>query len=281
MEPRRPSLLIVTAGIFALVLIGFSVWFTTREPTAEELTEAAQSDLLKTIRPIQVDDHVYGNPNAPITFIVYTDFSCPYCKEYHTVITGIIDQYGKDGAVSLVYRNIPFVQLHPDAPMYAHAAECVASIGGNNAYWAYVQLFFKKYTDPNRPGPDDLVAYVEELGLSGSTFRDCMRSNRFMDRIETDYREATGVEAAASPFTVVIEPDMRRSFEGAREFVDIAGALISSIQTFEETGLLPLKKEPELPAVPATQNMIEENLATTSDNTLDPTGANDQDLTLP
>jgi hypothetical protein len=68
-----------------------------------------------------------------------------------------------------------------------------------------------------------------------------------MDRIEEDYKEATGVDAKASPFTVVIEPDMRRSFEGSREYVELAGALLSSIQTFEAEGLLPLKiEEPEM-----------------------------------
>jgi hypothetical protein len=64
-----------------------------------------------------------------------------------------------------------------------------------------------------------------------------------MDRIERDYKEATGIGANASPFTVVIEPDVRRSFEGSRSFVELAGALLSSIQTFEASGLLPLKEE--------------------------------------
>ena len=251
MEPRRPSPLIIIAVIFAVGLIGFSAWFTMRgDPSPEELLEATHSELLRNIRPLQESDHVYGNPNAPIVFVVYTDFSCPYCKEYHNIITGLIEQYGKDGAVALVYRNIPFVQIHPESPMYAHAGECVADLADNTAYWNFVTLFFTRYLEQDKPNADDLIQFATEVGLSADAFSSCMRSNKFMDRIEEDYKEATGVGASASPFTVVIEPDMRRSFEGSRAYVELAGALLSSIQTFEAKRILPLKDAtPEMPAV--------------------------------
>jgi len=93
-----------------------------------------------------------------------------------------------------------------------------------------------------------------------------------MDRIETDYREATAVGASASPFTVVIEPDMRRSFEGSREFVEIAGALLSSIQTFEQQGILPLQRE-ELPV----RAVVPQPVATTTASTTDDLSSEEQD----
>jgi protein-disulfide isomerase len=243
MYERKVSPLILAAAVIALLLVGISAWYTLREPTADELFEAMQSDSLREIRPLQAEDHVLGNPNAPIVFIVYSDFSCPFCKEYHAIVTGLIEQYGKEGAVALVYRNIPFVQLHPESPMYAHSAECVASLSGNTTYWKFVDLFFTRYLEQEKPKADDLVRFAGEVGVSTDAFTECMRSNRHMDRIERDYKEATGIGANASPFTVVIEPDVRRSFEGSRSFVELAGALLSSIQTFEASGLLPLKEE--------------------------------------
>jgi protein-disulfide isomerase len=255
MYERKASPLILAAVAVALLLVGFSAWYTLREPTVDELFEAMQSDALREIRPLQADDHILGNPNAPIVFVVYSDFSCPFCKEYHTIVTGLIEQYGKEGAVALVYRNIPFVQLHPESPMYAHAAECAASLGGNITYWNFVNLFFSQYFEQQKPKADDLVQFADEVGLSPELFTECMRSNKHMDRIEQDFKEATGIGASASPFTVVIEPDVRRSFEGSRSYVELAGALLSSIQTFEESGVLPIKREqtPAAEAVPTVE----------------------------
>lgn len=91
-------------------------------------------------------DHILGNPNAPIKIIEYSDFECPYCKIFHATMNKIVAE--SNGNVSWVYRHWP---LHQNSFEKAIAAECVASIKGNEAYWQYSELLFgllKTAADP-------------------------------------------------------------------------------------------------------------------------------------
>ncbi|MDD3662929.1 MAG: thioredoxin domain-containing protein [Candidatus Pacebacteria bacterium] len=82
-------------------------------------------------------DHVYGNPNAPITVIEYSDYECPYCKNFHETMKKVVDE--SNGQVNWIYRHFPIKQNSFEK---SAAAECVAEIKGNDAFWQYSDLLF-------------------------------------------------------------------------------------------------------------------------------------------
>lgn len=82
-------------------------------------------------------DHVFGNPNAKITIIEYSDFECPYCKIFHPTLKQVVTD--SQGDVKWIYRNWP---LHQHSVEKLVAAECVAKIKGNDTYWKYADLLF-------------------------------------------------------------------------------------------------------------------------------------------
>lgn len=82
-------------------------------------------------------DHIYGNPDASIKIIEYSDFECPYCKTFHGTLTTLVDE--SNGNISWVFRHWP---LHQNSVAKLIAAECVATIKGNDAFWKYADLMF-------------------------------------------------------------------------------------------------------------------------------------------
>src|SRR5207237_7967826 len=80
-------------------------------------------------------DHVYGNPNASITLIEYSDFECPYCKSVHLTAKRVVDE--SRGQVNWVYRHFPLEMHNPGAQKQAEASECAAELGGNEAFWKF------------------------------------------------------------------------------------------------------------------------------------------------
>src|SRR5690349_19755227 len=60
---------------------------------AEEERQA--NEKAKKVRRVSASrDHVYGNPNAPVSLIEYSDFECPFCKRFHATANEIVDAYG-------------------------------------------------------------------------------------------------------------------------------------------------------------------------------------------
>ena len=51
------------------------------------------------------DDHVLGNPEAPITLVEYGSYYSSACHVAHEVITNLRDQFGDQ--MRYVYRHMP------------------------------------------------------------------------------------------------------------------------------------------------------------------------------
>ncbi|MDE2031316.1 MAG: thioredoxin domain-containing protein [Patescibacteria group bacterium] len=89
------------------------------------------------VPPPTASDHIYGNPNAPVTIIEYADFECPYCKQFHPILKQIVDESNNN--VRWIYRHFP---IHQHSFEELVAAECVAKLKGNDAFWKYGDLLF-------------------------------------------------------------------------------------------------------------------------------------------
>jgi protein-disulfide isomerase len=93
---------------------------------------------LSKIRPADFSkDHYYGNQNAEVVIIEYSDLQCPYCSKAHVILKKIVDD--SNGQIVWIYRHLPLVSLHPNAFAAAHTSECVASIAGNDAFWKFIE----------------------------------------------------------------------------------------------------------------------------------------------
>jgi len=86
-------------------------------------------------------DHIIGNPDAPIMIIEYSDLECPFCKRFGKTMEEIVAE--SNGQVAWVYRHwIVHVAQGQYALPKAAAAECVAKLKGEDAFWKYINLLF-------------------------------------------------------------------------------------------------------------------------------------------
>jgi protein-disulfide isomerase len=73
-------------------------------------------------RAFSAQSKTLGDPNAPITIEVFSDFQCPACKVlYETTLQALKQDFVPKGKVYLVHRDFPL-------PMHAYAREaaCLA-----------------------------------------------------------------------------------------------------------------------------------------------------------
>ena len=157
------------------------------------------------LRPVSTQDHLIGNVNALVEMIVFTDLECPFCKVFHATVKKLSQEYGEN--LVIAYRQFPLESIHSRARLEAVASECAAKLGGNDAFWKYVDRLFA--ITPSNNGLDparlpDIAAYV---GLDTSAFELCLTSTEFNQKIGQDAQEAVASGGDGTPFSVVIAKD--------------------------------------------------------------------------
>jgi protein-disulfide isomerase len=147
-----------------------------------------------------------GSRDAEITIVEYSDFECPYCANFHKTMEQVMADYGADGKVAWVYRHFPLDQIHPDARPASEASECVAELGGDEAFWNYSKLLFAN--SPSSLSSDNLRGSAVSLGIDENAFNSCVSEGRYKTQVEEDYQ--SGLELAkndpkfGTPYSVVV-----------------------------------------------------------------------------
>jgi protein-disulfide isomerase len=189
----------VQEGIQEFILKQQAAQAQARERQEEMLNERA-----KDVRPVTMErDHVYGNPEAVVSLIEYSDFECPYCKRFHPTVKELLDQY--DGKVNWVYRHFPLGFHNPGAQKQAEASECAAELGGNDAFWAYTDAIYERTRSGGEGFPlAQLAPLAAELGMDEGAFKECLDSDRHEDRVNEDMQEGIRIGISGTPGNVLL-----------------------------------------------------------------------------
>lgn len=187
--------------------------------TEEAQKQAALRDLAKHSRPVDVkQDHIRGKSTAEVSLIEYTDFECPYCKAFHATPKVLLERF--DGRVNWVIRNYPLTFHEPAASKESLAAECVARLAGNDAYWKYADSLYAN-TKSNGGGlPEDksVGKLAEAVGIKSAALAQCMNDGAMSKRIEDDLGDGRAAGVSGTPMTIVRDnrTGASEAIEGAR-----------------------------------------------------------------
>jgi len=125
-----------------------------------------------------------GQPDAPVTIVVFADYQNPQCARYYQEIHPRIDEdFVQPGTVRYVFKNFPDLASHPQA---AKAHEAAACAGDQGKYWEMHDLLLS-----NQPAQasDDLIGYARILELDPDLFRYCLTSGAHAGVIRRDFDE--------------------------------------------------------------------------------------------
>ena len=211
-----PGAIIVAAAIIAVAII----WIKKPATTAVTAPSSAQVSSPQLNMPtITADDHILGNPSAPVKIVEYSDPSCPYCKMFNPTMVQIMNNYGSNGKVAWIYRDFPLDQpnsqgqvLHPNAGNEAEGFECAASLGGNTKFWAFEKDWYNIFPlqgATDRSVADDstqLGQVAKDVGIDPVAFSDCLASAKFADKIKAEYIGGVNAGASGTPYSIIIGP---------------------------------------------------------------------------
>jgi protein-disulfide isomerase len=218
-ETRQDYLLPASIVIAALLIAG--AWIYTAglkniEPKKSGQALEKITPNIENVKPVSNDDHIFGNPNAEIKIIEFSDMECPFCKRFHAIMKQVINEYGDK--VAWIYRHFPLEQLHPQAKKAAIASECATEIGGNNAFWRYLD----QYVNLKEISSEESFSQIaENIDLNRNQFETCLNSDKFNEKINSQIEDAANSGVQGTPYSVIINKNNKKtSINGALPFED-------------------------------------------------------------
>ncbi len=155
-----------------------------------------------------------GSANAPLVLIEFTDYQCPYCRNFAvSTFPALKTKYIDTGKVQFVTRDFP-LDFHPNAMIAANAARCAADQG---KYWEIRSILFTNNTALQK---DRLLGYARDLSLNMPKFQQCLDQEIHGASIQADLSDALAAGVEGTPTFVL----GRRTPTGTIEGVRIVGA---------------------------------------------------------
>jgi protein-disulfide isomerase len=152
------------------------------------------------------NDNQMGDPNAPIKIEEFSDFQCPYCKNFHDKTEPLLRQYYIDtGKVLFVYRSMGnWVSGNIGGPNTesqdaALAAYCA---GEQNKFWEMHALLFGNVIGENVGSFTDkrIPLFAKKIeGLDMNKFNDCYKSGKYESRVQQDFKDAQTAGISGTP----------------------------------------------------------------------------------
>jgi protein-disulfide isomerase len=199
---------IIVAGLFVgggLYFGGGSTAPVAAVPAPNVPQQAAeQADNTAKVAEITAEDHIKGSLEAEIMIVEYSDFDCPFCSRFHDSMNQVV---ANDAEVAWVFRQFPLEQLHPQAPAVAAASECVAELGGNDAFWSFTDGYFAaRGAGDSTPHNVLIPQLATSAGVSESTFSECFESQRTVELVQDDLNNAVETGGRGTPWSILIGP---------------------------------------------------------------------------
>ncbi len=155
-----------------------------------------------------------GNPDAPVTMFEFSDYQCPFCSRYFIQTEPAINEsYVRSGEVRVVFRDLPLVQLHPNAPAAHVAALCVADQGARLYWMMHDQLFQTQAEWQSLPDPTAyFLQLVEGIGADSTAYTACVEGGEKTATIEQSLAAARDLGFSGTPSFLFARAASDRNF---------------------------------------------------------------------
>jgi protein-disulfide isomerase len=162
----------------------------------------------------QVNGMSSGDPNAKVKMTEFSDFQCPYCKQFWTdTESQVFDTYVNTGKVLFVYRsagnfvsdNVNRSTGGTDTESQAAAAAAYCASDQNKFWEMHDALFANAIGEADGTSFTDrrLQAIAKSVGLDMSTFNSCYSSNKYQSQVAQDFTDAVAAGLQGTPFFVI------------------------------------------------------------------------------
>ena len=210
---QRMLRLAAGAAVAAIALVAILVGTNRGEGLPDEIDYAG----------IPSEGRYLGAPNAPVDFVYYGDFQCPFCNQFdERDFPPLVENFVETGKVRVEWRAMPIISSIRNIPMdspdnesvqSAEAAMCAADQG---QFWPYADALYDAQGGENTGvfTDDMLIATAGDLGMDTDRFEECLASNEKHEDVMALHRDGLERGLTGTPTFLINDTLVSYSAEG-------------------------------------------------------------------
>ncbi len=222
-ERQKKQLRLIIGGIAAAVIVATMLIFLNRpDETSAEVdyngVAIAQPPIALASGTPSTDPVVgptgaytgtiIGDPDAPVTFIIYSDYRCHFCQQFHAeTYPKIIDDFVRAGDVKIELRDYPILggsDLASADNRSARAAEGAMCAAEQDDYIDYHTRLWANFSANGSTFTDDrLAGYASDAGLDTDAFDACLASDRYLPALQLSLDGGRDLGITGTPTFVI------------------------------------------------------------------------------
>lgn len=212
-EKRKDYLLPASILLAAILVVGAIIYSTGAKNTNTE----QQANLQQAVQPQETQDLnqpktpqignsvVLGDPQAPVTITIFSDYQCPFCGKFFEETESLIRQnYVTTSKAKMVYKSLAF--LGPESTAAAQAADCAKD---QKKFWQYHDALFETEIKDGQENNGNLnidlfKKIASDLNMNVDEFLSCYDSQKYASEVVNDMNEAASLMDKISTPTVFV-----------------------------------------------------------------------------
>jgi protein-disulfide isomerase len=143
--------------------------------------------------PIEVGDAPsFGNKEAKVTIVEFSDFQCPFCAKGADILKELKAKYGNK--IRVAFKNFP-LPFHNHAEKAANAGLC-ANEQSSEKFW---KLHDEMFSHQDSLDPEGLKKAASKIGLKVDQFSKCLDENKYISQVQSQMEEGKKIKVKSTP----------------------------------------------------------------------------------
>ena len=133
-----------------------------------------------------------GNAHPAVVIVLYSAFTCPYCKEVQPIIDKVVAQY--PGQVRILYKHFPISDSSAALTLQELAAAA-------DAQGRFREMYTTLYTGfGDQPTPERMAAWAHQAGIPDvPQLLTDVQNHRYLAKVQNDADEGKAQGVMATP----------------------------------------------------------------------------------
>jgi protein-disulfide isomerase len=210
----------IVGFVLSFVAGGLLMWGYDRQGNKEGIVAEASGTTWNddgAAIPVNSKDPMWGDRNAPVTIVLFSDFECPYCSRVESSLEQVRTTYGKD-KVRIIWKNAP-LPFHKNAKPAAEAAMGVFELGGSEAFWKFHKSAFANQKELT---PANFEKWAADAKVDVAKLKAGLASHKWAEKVDKDNAagKAAGVSGTPASFINGVSVSGAQPFDKFKAVID-------------------------------------------------------------